>query len=265
MNLQQIRNKLNILHRFLKKTNACSKELQSKWNNMFLCSISPQDADYFLQHYREMYKKKGGRRTLKHKSGKRTRNYRKTMVRRHKKRSMKRGGASHNLAGAPLTYSMTPGTTANVYGKFPTEIATDPASIKNLDQFYSSALTKGCGIENSTRQVPATMGSNKVGGRRKSTRKMKGGDLLSGLQMRGLPAPYYATAPPNFIQTTAGDMAGMKPFAPPSPVDHTWSYSKMTPTVFAPNMVTTIRDTTSATPNRPFSELAYSIAPETTA
>jgi hypothetical protein len=82
------------------------------------------------------------------------------------------GGSA--LTGAPLNYSMVPGTTADVYGRFPTDISTDPQSIQNLDQFYASALTRGCGVENITRQVPQSMGSNqiaKVGGRRKTRRK----------------------------------------------------------------------------------------------
>lgn len=263
MSLHDIRSKLHVLHRFLRKTNASSNQFQSEWGNLFDIPITRQDAEYFLQYYREMYKKKGGRRTLKHKGGKRTKNYRKNVSRRQKKRSLKRGGSSYNLGGAPLYYSMTPGTTASVYGNFPTEIATDPASIKNLDQFYNSALTKGCGIENSTRQVPETLGTNKVGGRRKTMRRLKGGNLMLGLQMRGLPAPYYATAPPNIFQTTANGNAGGIPFPSPSPVDHTWSYSKLSPVIFNPDLITSIKDNTSTTPNRPFNELAYSITPPT--
>lgn len=237
---------------------------------MFGISLSEKDADYFLHYYREMYKKQGGAKRKITRATKRmtTRAMKRTLKRVAKRkqksvrmRKQKRGG-SYALTGAPLSYSMTPGMTANVYGHFPTEIATDPASIQNLDQFYGSALTRGCGIENSTRQVPETMGSNKVGGARKTfkakrkDRKQKGGDLMQGLMMRGFPLPHAASAPPNVVQTMASNWQGMPAFPSASPVDHTWTYKSTAATSFDPSLASKITS--------PFAQLAYSGLPAST-
>lgn len=250
--LSDIQTKLRNLHNFVKQKNANKREFKQKWEQSFNTPIKPRDVDYFLGHYREMYNKKGGKRTLKHRSGKRGANRKiNRKSRKQNRRSMKRRVGGYALTGAPLSYSMAPGTTADVYGRFPTEISTDPASIQNLDQFYSSALTKGCGIENSTRQVPETLGSNKVGGRRtRRGRTQRGGDLFQGLAMRGLPAPYYSTAPPNFMQITGSDWAGVKPFASSDPTQPAWTYTNPPPVHFNPNTIANISGT--------FNELAYS-------
>lgn len=250
--LSDIQRKLRNLHSFAKQNYANKSGFQKKWKQMFENPIASRDTDYFLGQYREMYNKKGGKRTLKRRGVKRgasRKNYRKS--RKQNSRLLKRRVGGYALTGAPLTYSMTPGTTANVYGRFPTEISTDPASIKNLDQFYGSALNRGCGIENSTRLIPANMGSNKVGGRRtRKGRSQLGGDLFQGLSMRGLPAPYYSTAPPNFMQTTGADWAGVKPFVSADPTQPAWNYSIPPPIHFNPNTIADISGT--------FSELAYS-------
>jgi hypothetical protein len=133
---------------------------------------------------------------------------------------------------------MTPGSTVNVYGRFPTEIATDPQSIQDLDVFYRSALSRGCGTENSGRVVPEDMGSNKVGGKRKSRRGYRGGaasgpnsldSIMTSIQDMGSSLgnrPYLSTTPPNAIQSTGASWFGSTepvPF-PGSPVEQAWSY-----------------------------------------
>jgi hypothetical protein len=254
MTLRDIQFRLRSLHRFLKETHATST-VQSTWNDMFGVPISKKDTDYFLNYYREMYKKRAAKRTVRHRV-KRVQKSRRVKKSLRARRMNRTRGGSYNLTGAPLSYSMTPGMTADVYGRFPTEIATDPASIQNLDQFYGSALTRGCGIENSTRQVPETMGSNKVGGRRtfkgkrKGSRKQKGGDLLQSLAMRGFPLPYGASAPPNVIQTMATSVAGEPAFPSSSPVDSTWTYRSAAATPFDPSLASKITSD--------FSKLAYS-------
>lgn len=139
------------LHRFTKETIPDSRAFQTRWNDLFGTTISNSDSEYFTNQYREMYGKK------------------KTMRKNHR-------GGSAALTGAPLSYATVPGANVSVYGRFPTEVATDPASIRDLDVFYNSALSRGCGIENSNRTIPVEMGSNKVGGRRnRYTRRYKGG------------------------------------------------------------------------------------------
>ena len=154
-----------------------------------------------------------------------------------------RGGA---LDGAPLNYAMTPGANVAVYGRFPTEVSTDPASIKNMDVYFNSGLSRGCGTEDSTRQVPASMGSNKVGGRRaRKTRRGRahrgGNNFLGNFQgmvenavtQSSLLRPFIPSAHPNMIQNiyeqAVGNPAAVATYSPgiptpSSPVDHTWSY-----------------------------------------
>jgi hypothetical protein len=211
--------------------------LQKVWNQLFDTTLSNTSAKSFANYYREM---------------------------RSKTRTM-RGGSP-----APLFYSMEPGV-VGVYGNFPTEIATDPASITNLDVFYQNSLTRGCGVENSSLHVPEDMGSNKVGGKRtrtnrksrkqarksyknkrirnsrknarktlrKSNRKFYGGNLAESLMTH----PYISSVPPNMIQQAAASISGATepvPF-PGSPVTHQWQYvSNGTAGIIDPGIVTPI-------------------------
>lgn len=132
--------------------------------------------------------------------------------RTHRRRTKKVRGGS--LFGAPLSYSMTPGSTVNVYGHFPTEIASSPTAVHDLDVYYRSALTQGCGTEDSSRQVPATMGSNEV-------RAQTGGVLDL-----DIPRPFLAGTPPNMVQSVSASWSGAtEPVPiPASPVHQAWGY-----------------------------------------
>jgi hypothetical protein len=220
--------------------------LQKTWKAAFDTPISNASAKSFVNYYREM---------------------------RSKTRSL-RGGMA--MSPAPLSYTTTPGV-IGVYGNFPTEIATDPASIQNLDVFYQSALTRGCGTENSSLHVPEEMGSNKIGGRRTRTnrktsrkyarsykakraqtksrkngrktgrktlrkraaRKFYGGNLYESLMTH----PYISSAPPNMIQQLSASMSGSTspvPF-PGNPSTHQWQYvSNGTGGLINPGAVTPI-------------------------
>lgn len=222
--------------------------LKKAWNQMFDTQLSNTSAKSFVNYYREM---------------------------RSKTRTM-RGGMS--LSPAALTYTMAPGT-IGVYGNFPTEISSDSSSIANLDVFYQNSLTHGCGVENSSLHVPEGMGSNKVGGKRKSMRKttrkttsksrkqmrksyknkraehksrknarktlrksyrkLYGGNLAESLAMH----PYISSAPPNIIQQTAASISGATApvLFPGSPVTHQWQYvSNGTAGLIDPGIVTPI-------------------------
>ena len=197
--------------------------LKNAWERVFSMNLNDASAKSFARYYREM---------------------------RSKSRRM-RGGAL--LASAPLHYQMTPGANVQAYGRFPIEAGTDTASIRNLDVYFQDSLTKGCGIEDSGRQVPATMGSNKVGGsRRRHSRKgrktykkransrrsrnhsrnrsrknhsrsrnHRGGNLLTSLATH----PYISTSPTSVIQNSAVSWAGAQ--QPPSgnPVVPAWGYA----------------------------------------
>lgn len=140
--------------------------------------------------------------------------------RRRTHRQKRRGGA---LTGAPLSYTMTPGSTVNVYGRFPTEIASDPQSIQDLDVYYRSALSHGCGTEDSSRQVPADMGSNRV--------------QTGGASLFDLPRPFLAGTPPNMAQSLSSSWSGAtEPVPiPSSPVYQNWGYqSSVLPSAIDP-------------------------------
>lgn len=239
-NLSEIREKFAFLHS-IAKTNQSPRNFQTSWYTMFGTPISPANTEYFLQYYRGMKHSRVARNASKkayRKAHRKT--YRKDHRKAHRKsqrKSLRRQGGSYALTGAPLSYGMVPGTTADVYGYFPTDISTDPQSIQNLDQFYGSALTRGCGLENSTRQVPASMGSNLVGGKRRKTRKaLKGGNLFESLSSR-----FYTAEPvPGSIQKASDMFAGQPSYPSASPAVPNWSYSDFKGSVIQPSLITQI-------------------------
>ncbi len=188
--------------------------------------------------------KRGGRRVTRRRSANARRNASASAAAARTRMSRRRRGGSMN--GAPLNYSMAPGANVAVYGRFPTEVSTDPASIKNMDVYFNSGLSRGCGSENSSRNVPTNMGSNKVGGRRgRKTRRgrvnYRGGNFLGDIQgmvenavtQTSLLRPFIPSPHPNMIQSAyeqaVGNPAAVPTYAPgiptpSSPVHHTWSY-----------------------------------------
>ena len=156
----------------------------------------------------------------------------------------KRGGASYELAGAPLDYAMVPGGSATafttnpavaVYDRFPIDPTVNPQVVSDLDVFFGSALTRGCGVENTSLQVPADMGSNQVGGKRKNkrnSRKIRGGytDILSNVKDFGDSMayhPYMNSSVPTLPHSLNHQWQGKLDTIPASsdPTDHTWSYA----------------------------------------
>jgi hypothetical protein len=167
--------------------------------------------------------------------------------------SRKRGGASYELTGAPLDYALTPGATAfttnpavAVYDRFPIDPTVNPQVASDLDVFFGSALSRGCGIENSSLQVPANMGSNQVGGKRRKTRNYRGGNNssittpgffdnfknnLGNIGSSALNHPYMSTARPTIPHSLAHQWQGRVDSIPssPDPTDHTWNYATEKP------------------------------------
>ena len=140
---------------------------------------------------------------------------------------------------------MAPGLNVAVYGRFPTEVSTDPASIRNMDVFFNSGLSRGCGTEDSSLRVPANMGTNKVGGGRRRGRKTlrgrRGGGFLgdlesmitNGITQAGLSRPFLPSPYPNVLQNAyeqaVGNPAAVPTYNPgiptmSSPVEQTWVY-----------------------------------------
>jgi hypothetical protein len=227
--ISELQRKLKAFNTFAKKTTGDETALQTKWKSLFSEPLSNTSAITFTKYYRDM------------------RNSAKQTTRKQ------RGGM------APLTYDMTPGANVSVYGRFPVEVDTDMASIRDLDVYFNNSLTSGCGTENSSLTVPVEMGSNKVGGaksrksrvnrktvrsarknlrsrslRNRSTRRMRGGDWWDY-------RPYWASVPPNPLQSVSQSYAGVAP--PPSgdPTNHQWQYLTSGASGINPGMVTDIK------------------------
>lgn len=200
------------------------REVQAKWFSLFHTNMGMESAKSFIQYYRSM-------------------------------RSRKQSGGSP-LAYSPLSYSMTPGMNASAYGRFPVAVDTDMQSLQDMDVYYQNSLTAGCGVENSSRTIPEGMGSNKVGGKRKSRKnrskskkqtnsksrskayrkhrtykrkhkKQRGGvadvtNLMASLSTR----PYTAEPVPSVFQSLGASMSGSTTPVPgpSSPVNPSWGY-----------------------------------------
>lgn len=215
--------------------------LQSAWKRQFNSELSKASAKSFVKYYRDMRSKS----------------------KRASRREQAGGMAPIHDTG------MAPGLSVGVYGNFPFEAATDMKYIEDLDVYFANSLNRGCGVENSSLTVPETMGSNKVGGARKSRKSMarksykkrrtvarktmrrnrkykgnykgRGGNLLESLATH----PYISSAPPNLIQQTSAVMSGSTspvPF-PGSPTTHAWGYqSSGISGIINPGVVSSIGD-----------------------
>ena len=201
---------------------------KSAWKRIFKQDLSDASAKSFERYYKKMRSSRGTRRK-------------------------QRGGAAYNSAPAPAHFpQMTPGAYVEKYGQFPIAVDTDPSSLKDLDVYFGDSLPRSPPGYWPT--VPANMGSNKVGGARRRSRKgrrshrrtrrrvsrQRGGNLLDSLAMR--PVPYISTPYPNVIQSAANAWAGgTAPVpSPASPVSHTWELRGPQGTAINPGLVANI-------------------------
>jgi hypothetical protein len=217
--ISEIQKKLKQFNSFAQTTSDPSA-YQRKWNQLFDTSLSSQSATSFASYYRDMRSKT--------------------------RRSRKQRGGAAGIQGAPLNYVTAPGLNIQAYGRFPIEAGTDPASVRDLDVYFQDSLTKDCGVKDSSLQVPADMGSNKVGGARRrqsrhkskgkrktqrrrgrkgrrGTYRQRGGDLLESITARA-PFVYNSTVSPSLIQQGSHAWTGSTE-AVPAPADpsvHTW-------------------------------------------
>lgn len=186
---------------------------KKEWEKVFDHEIDSESAKSWL----EFHKKSGKKNT----------------TRKHKQK-----GGSGPLAGAPLDFTTRPGNYDVPYGSFLEYVGS------GLD-FYNKINTNSivptqCGKENITPQLPADLGSNKVGGgrRRKTYRRkgQKGGgfpsiaELANALTFR----PFQSTNPPT-VQYDAQMAFKGQGYAgsSPSPTDGTPPYVKPPTTVSA--------------------------------
>lgn len=178
------------------------KQIQQLWKKQFHGFLDITSAKGFIAHF-----KQGKKATRKNRNQK--------------------GGM------APIAYQMGPGIpSATTYGHFTTDVSTDKASQHDLDVYFNSGMSRTAGTETwRFPTVPAGMGSNKVGGGRRSTRRnrsQKGGGSL--LQTIGQ-IPFQASVPPSLIQTAYGAYSG-HPSAPSSdPASPAWSLTQSNNTI----------------------------------
>jgi hypothetical protein len=137
----------------LKKDKDAVKKFQREWQSTFKKPLSDKVAKEYLSHVASLKKTKGTRK--------------------------QRGGSP--LAAAPLSYRMEPGT-LQPFGAYPNYIS------KGFFTPMSDNIAN-CGKVDSTVLVPKGMGSNLVGGKRRSKtrksgkRKQGGGILDAGINM----------------------------------------------------------------------------------
>lgn len=189
---------------------SAERVIRSIWKELFHGVLDAESAKGFVAHFREGKRSKGTRRR-------------------------QRGGM------APIAYQMEPGLpSATTYGTVPTDVSTDPASLRSLDATVPKiGILQTAGTETwRFPTVPAGMGSNQVGGRRRRTRRSKqkgGGSLLETIGQM----PFQAFSPPSMVQTGYSMYSG-QPSAPMSdPTSTAWSFSSNGTTV-DPGIITRI-------------------------
>jgi hypothetical protein len=176
-----------------KKGSNSVKKFQSEWQATFHKPLSDKVAKEYLNHINK-YKSK----TMK-----------------------KRGGGT--ITPAPLAYRMEPGAQIP-HGNFP-EYLTKGFFVPMSDNIAN------CGKIDSTPTVPANMGSNKVGGKRKKSKSLKkggGSDPISSL-ITGLGTiaqrPWASQNPPLFHQDQLLQYKGYLPSPGGDPSQKLWQYN----------------------------------------
>ena len=185
------------------------KALQSLWRDIFHGKLDKDSTEGFVQHFRD-----GKRQT---------------------RRSRKQKGGM-----APIAYQMGPGIpSATTNGHFLTSVSTDARSQHDLDVYFNSGMSRTAGTESwRFPTVPAGMGSNQVGGKRKTRRSKKqsgGGSLLQTIGQ----IPFQASVPPSMVQTAYAAYSGQPPAPSSDPTSPAWSYSQVK-SVIDPTNVTHI-------------------------
>lgn len=155
------------------------------------------------------------------------------------KKAHQKGGAAA-LAGAPLDYTTRPGTYETPYGSFLDYVSSGFNFYDKINT--NSFVPTQCGKENITPQLAASMGSNKVGGGRRTRRRQRGGafpslaELATALTFRPMPI----TAPTTTLHDAQMAFKG-QPLPPsPSPSDGTPPYQPYpaTASILAPYDIT---------------------------
>ncbi len=186
MSIPQLRRSFEHIQQYVKKTDYDVAKFRKEWKKVFSKDVSQSAARDYLSYMKE--------------------------------RSMKHEGGAQEGGMAPIDYQLRAGIDG-VYGQFPAYVA-GGFGFANHDSFRM-----GCGIEDNSPRVPASLGSNLVtkgGGNQKKKRhmtkrrKQKGGAMfplpsLSTATSELLQRPIFSSAPPSTLQSTQVDWKGMNP------------------------------------------------------
>jgi hypothetical protein len=193
------------------------RSIRSTWKRLFHGTLDSESAKGFVKHFRSDRSS-----TRKQRKGSEA-----SLVKQ-------RGGM------APIAYQMGPGIpSATTNGHYPTDASTDAESKHNMDVYFNSGMSRTAGTESwRFPTVPAEMGSNKVGGRRRTrrSRKQKGGGSL--LETIGH-VPFLPGAPLTSVQTGYAAYSGQPPAPSSDPTSTAWSYSNIK-SVIDPSSITRI-------------------------
>jgi hypothetical protein len=118
-------------------------------------------------------------------------------------KSRKQSGGAAALAGAPLDFQTRPGVDG-VHGSFPPYVSSGLSFYNTINQ---EGMFKGCGTENITPNVPASLGSNQAGG--------AGGAPLSDAFFITTTRPVDSSVPPSIAQNLQTTFQG-RPIGPPA-------------------------------------------------
>lgn len=134
---------------------------------------------------------------------------------KNKTRKAQKGGAAP-LAGAPVDFQTRPGIDG-AYGSFNQYLTTGLGFYDTINQ---QGLTKGCGTENITPNVPESLGSNQFqkGGGKKA---QDGGGWMSDLFTSRV---VTSSSPPSVMQDIRDSLAGYKLGQSPSPDQNQLKY-----------------------------------------
>ncbi len=174
--------------------------LRKLWNKHFHQQLSHDAARGMVSHYRSVYGVgKAGRKTRK------------------AARRAQEGGM------APLGWTLGQGTTAAVYGRFPTEMGTSAGAVSALDRFYESGISRACDTTGGCNTLAEQKGGRITVSLQEVERaaSQTGGGAASAFLSGHMPA----TVPRNFLETGVGMLQGVQPIGNPprDPSIPTWS------------------------------------------
>lgn len=183
--IPQLRRDFEHMQKFIHKTDYDIEKFRKEWKKTFHKDVSKSAARDYLSYMKE--------------------------------RGSSHGGGEQVGGMAPIDYQLRPGV-EGVYGQFPPYVSSG-FGFANHDSFRM-----GCGIEDISPRVPASIGSNfvaKGGGLLKKKRhmtkrkKQKGGAAsapmpsLSSAVSEFMQRPILSSSPPSILQSTQVDWKGM--------------------------------------------------------